>query len=61
MDIDELYVNIYKSRAYPDGHMVKCSCRCVRLPHVAMQQGRKDVIRKFTMTSEVIVNFTRLS
>ena len=41
--------------------MVKCPCRCVRLPHVAMQQGSKDVIRKFTMTSEVIVNFTRLS
>ena len=38
--------------------MVKCPCRCARLPDVALQQ---DVIRKFTMTSEVIVNFTQLS
>ena len=58
MNIDKLYVNIYKSRACLDGRVVKCPCWCVRLPHVAMQQGSKDVIRKFTMTSEVIVNFT---
>ena len=50
INIDILYVNIYESRACPDGRVVKCPCRCVRLPHVAMQQGSKNVIRKFTMT-----------
>ena len=61
INIDKLYVNIYKSRACPDGRVVKCPCRCVRLPHVAMKQGSKNVIRKFTMTSEILVNFTRFS
>ena len=61
INIDKLYVNVYKSRACPDGRVVKRPCRCVRLPHVAMQQGSKNVIRKFTMTSEVLVNFTRFS
>ena len=39
INIDKLYVN--KSRACSDGRVVKCPCRCVRLPHVAMQQGSK--------------------
>ena len=52
---------MYKSRACPDGRVVKCPCKCVRLTHVAMQQGSKNVHRKFTMTSEVLVNFTRFS
>ena len=61
INIDKLYVSTYNSRACSDGRVVKCPCRCVRLPHVAMQQGSKNVIRKFTMTSEVLVNFTRFS
>ena len=36
--------------------MVKCPCRCVRLPHVAMQQWSKEVIseRSREFPSEVV-------
>ena len=34
--------------ACPDGRVVKCPFRCVRLTRVAMKKAYKDATRKFT-------------